>query len=304
MIPGSVAAHGGEDAERAGRIIRRRAGLRPRVHVVLGSGLGAVDEIVEAPVEIPFADLPGFPPPSVAGHAGRFLAGRVRGTPVLVQSGRFHLYEGVGAHVVGAPIRAGRTAGAGILALTNAAGGIRADLAPGSLMLVADHLVMPFRPKAHAVLAGPEARVPAGGAYDPGLTALAKRAAAEANVPLAQGVYGAVLGPQYETPAEVRALRAAGVDAVGMSTVPEVMAGLALGQRVLAVSVITNWAAGLGPGFLDHDEVAETGARAGPLLARLLAELIATLDGPDGPACKKSNKPAPAPGACAPAMAR
>ncbi len=267
-----------DDAARAGRILRERAGLRPRVHVVLGSGLGVAESIVDAPVVVPFADLPGFPPPTVQGHAGRFVAGRVRGVPALVQSGRFHLYEGLAADVVGAPVRAGRAAGARLLLLTNAAGGIRADLAPGSLMLVADHLVAPPRPAAYAALAGRLPGAPTGSLYDAAMLDAAEQAAARAGVPVARGVYAAVLGPQYETPAEVRALAAAGADAVGMSTAPEAAAGRALGQRTAAVSLITNWAAGLAPGTLEHEEVAEAGARAGPALARLLAETIPALD--------------------------
>ena len=266
-------------AEEAGRIIRERAGWRPRVHVVLGSGLGVAESIVEGAVEVPFAELPGFPAPTVPGHAGRFLAGRVGGTPALVQSGRFHLYEGLGPDVVGAPVRAGRAAGAHVLALTNAAGGIRADLGPGSLMLVADHLVAPGRPAAHAALAGERGRGAraAGPFYDPEALEAVERAAARAGARTARGVYAAVLGPQYETPAEVRALRAAGADAVGMSTAPEAVAGWALGQRVAAVSLVTNWAAGLAPGTLDHGEVAEEGARAGPALARLLQAAVPAL---------------------------
>ena len=260
------------------RILHERSGLRPRLHLVLGSGLGAVAEWVEDPVEVPFGDLPGFPVTSVEGHAGSFVLGRLGGAPVLVQAGRFHFYEGASADVVAVPIRVGRALGARTLVLTNAAGGIRPDLPPGSLMLVDDHINLMFR----APLAGPaaegESRFPdMSRPYDPTLMAVAESAALAAGIRLTRGTYGAVGGPNFETPAEVRALRAAGADVVGMSTVPEATVARAGGQRVLAFSLVTNPAAGLGAGTLDHEEVMVVGKEAGKTLGVLLEALIPVL---------------------------
>ena len=260
------------------RILLERGGFRPRLHLVLGSGLGGLSARVQDPVEVPFGDLPGFPSTSVEGHSGRFLIGRIADAPVLVQSGRFHFYEGVGADVVAAPVRVGRDLGARTLVLTNAAGGIRTDLVPGSVMLVDDHLNLMFR----SVLAGPvtgdEARFPdMSRPFDPALLALAEAAARDAGMLLTRGTYAAVGGPHFESPAEIHTLRAAGADAVGMSTVPEVTVARAGGQRVLAFSLITNRASGLGLGSLDHEEVMRYGEEAGSTLGALLEALIPAL---------------------------
>lgn len=261
-------------------MLLERAGFRPRVHLVLGSGLGGLAACLEDTVEVPFAELPGFPATSVEGHAGSFLPGRIGGVPVLVQSGRFHYYEGVGADVVAAPVRVGRALGARTLVLTNAVGGIRRDLVPGSLMLVDDHINLMFR----APLAGPvadgETRFPdMGRPYDPALMAVAESVALRSGTRLPRGTYGAVAGPNFETPAEVGALRAAGADVVGMSTVPEVTVARAGGQRVLAFSLVTNRAAGLGDGVIDHEGVIAYAELAGGTLAALLGGLIPALEG-------------------------
>lgn len=264
----------------AARILNRRTGFRPRVHLVLGSGLGGLAKRLEDPVEVPFDELPGFPPTSVEGHAGSFLLGRIGNVPVVVQSGRFHYYEGVGADVVAAPVRVGRALGARTLVLTNAVGGIRPDLVPGSLMLVDDHINLMFR----APLAGPvadgETRFPdMSRPYDPALMAAAESVAQRAGVALPRGTHAAVAGPDFETPAEVRALRAAGADVVGMSTVPEVTVARAGGQRVLAFSLVTNRAAGLGDGIVDHEGVMAYAEVAGGTLGVLLEALIPALEG-------------------------
>ncbi len=263
------------------RILRERGGFRPRVHLVLGSGLGTLAARVADPVEIPFGELPGFPAATVTGHAGAFLMGRLGGVPVLVQSGRFHYYEGHPAAAVLVPVRVGCAAGARIVVLTNAAGGIRPDLAPGSLMLIDDQIGALFR----APLAGPvrrgEERFPDMSLpCDPSLATLAERVARELRIGLSRGVYAAVHGPAFETPAEILALRAAGADAVGMSTVPETAAARAGGQRVVAFSLITNRAAGLGMGSLDHTEVLRYGEEAGASLGRLLEAMISRLPPP------------------------
>ena len=260
------------------RVLLERGGLRPRAHLVLGSGLGGLSARVRDPVEVLFGDLPGFPATSVEGHSGRFLIGRIADTAVLVQSGRFHFYEGVGAGIVAAPVRVGRALGARTLVLTNAAGGIRADLVPGSVMLVDDHLNLMFRSVLAGAVTGDEARFPdMSRPFDPALMALAEAAARDAGMLLTRGTYAAVGGPHFESPAEIRALRAAGADAVGMSTVPEVTVARAAGQRVLAFSLITNRASGLGAGSLDHEEVMRYGDEAGTTLGALLEALVPAL---------------------------
>ena len=274
LVPASAGAAGPRIRECAS-ILNEESRLRPNVHIVLGSGLGGLAERVEDAVRMPFSRLPGFPRTSVEGHEGCFVIGRIGQTPVLVQSGRFHFYEGVGAEVVAAPVRVGRALGAGTLVLTNAVGGIRPDLVPGSILLVDDHINLMFR----APLAGPvaegEQRFPdMSRPCDPALVQLAESAALETGIPITRGTYGGVAGPHFETPAEVRALRAAGADVVGMSTVPEVTVARAGGQRVLAFSVVTNHASGLGAGAIHHDEVMAYGAMEGKRLGVLLERLV------------------------------
>ena len=273
-------AVGGPPVDECARILFERGAVRPAVHMVLGSGLGGIADRVEDAVAVPFGELPGFPGTSVSGHEGCFLVGWIEGTPVLLQSGRFHFYEGVGAEVVAAPVRVGRALGAGTLVLTNASGGIRPDLVPGSLMLVDDHINLSFRaPLAGPVLSGEERFPDMSRPYDRDLMALAAEVALAAGIRLTRGVYGWVGGPNFETPAEVLALRAAGADVVGMSTVPEAIVARAGGQRVLAISVVTNRAAGLGLEAVDHEEVMAWGAVAGEKVAVLLEGLVPLLAG-------------------------
>ncbi len=263
--------------EEALSVLRGRIRERPEVFLVLGSGLGALaDEMAEG-VEIPYGEIPGFPEPGVAGHSGRLVAGRLEGRPVLLQAGRFHLYQGHSSETVQAPVRLAAALGAGTVVLTNAAGGIGPHLPPGSLLLVEDHLNLMFR----SPLAGPpregEERFPDMSApYHPGLQDLAREVALSLGIPLARGTYAAVLGPSYETPAEVRFLARVGAQAVGMSTVPEATVARALGLRVLAISLITNLAAGLG-GTLSHEEVLEVGRVAGARMARLVRGIVGRL---------------------------
>lgn len=268
---------GGQFAESADALLKR-IGPGPRVHLVLGSGLSGLVAHVEDGIEVPFDALPGFPDTTVAGHSGRFVAGKVAGTPVLVQAGRFHFYEGLEADLVVAPIRVGWRVGAEALVVTNAAGGIRRDLVPGSLMLIDDHANLMFRsPLAGPVEEGDQRFPDMSAPYDPGFMAVAEAAALKLGIPTPRGTYGAVLGPSYETPAEVRALALAGIDAVGMSTVPEVICARAQGQRVLGFSMISNFAAGLGTEPLTHEDVVETGKAAGSRLGRLLLEVLPRL---------------------------
>ncbi|MGI9627251.1 MAG: purine-nucleoside phosphorylase [Longimicrobiales bacterium] len=270
-----------EDPDRVSKsaeVLLERIGEPPSLHLILGSGLSALADTISDPTSVGFEELPGFPAPTVQGHAGRFVSGRIGGVPVLIQAGRFHFYEGVAQDVVTAPVRVGRRIGAQALLVTNAAGGIRRDLVPGSLMLIDDHVNLQFRSALSGPLVDGDDRFPDMSApYDRGFLAAAESVAASLGLPVPRGTYGAVLGPSYETPAEVRALARAGVDAVGMSTVPEVTCARALGQRVLGFSMISNLAAGLSPVPLSHDDVVKTGVAAGARLADLILELIPRL---------------------------
>ena len=267
--------------EQAEHAVRGRLGGRaPSVALVLGSGLGALVERIAGAVTIAFSDIPGFPPSTVAGHAGRLVAGTLDGTPVFAFAGRYHLYEGHRAADVVLPIRLAHALGARTLFVSNAAGGIRRAFRPGDLMLVRDHINLMGRNP----LAGPaqpgEARFPdMSDPYDHGLLARLRDAAAASRLTVVEGVYAAVLGPSYETPAEVRMLERIGADAVGMSTVPEVLAARALGMRVAGVSCITNQAAGIGPSALDHAAVLAVTARVGDDFERLVRAFVSTLDG-------------------------
>jgi purine-nucleoside phosphorylase len=239
----------------------RLAGWTPDLAMVLGSGLGALAEEIASAVVVSYDDVPGLGGGRVAGHAGRLVAGTLRGARVLAFAGRRHLYEGHAAGSVALPVRLASELGAAHLLVTNAAGGIRRTFTPGTLMLIRDHLNFTFRsPLAGAVLPGEERFPDMSAPYDPAFGDALRAAARAAGVRLEEGVYAAVLGPSYETPAEIRMLEGLGADAVGMSTVPEVIVAAARGMRVCGVSCITNFAAGLGPP-LDHHEVLEATAR-------------------------------------------
>jgi purine-nucleoside phosphorylase len=248
------------------------------VGLILGSGLGALADAVEDGVRVPFADVPGFAPPTVAGHSGLVVAGRLAGAPVIALQGRYHLYEGHGAAMIVRPVRALLALGVRTLIITNAAGGANPRFVPGDLMVIEDHINLLWQnPLTGAVRAG-ETRFPdMSEPYDRQLQRLALDEALAAGVPMVRGVYCAVAGPSYETPAEVRMLRALGADAVGMSTVPEVIVARAAGARVLGISLISNAAAGLTGAPLSHDEVVAAGLAArdrfGTVIRRVLAAL-------------------------------
>jgi purine-nucleoside phosphorylase len=249
----------------------RLEGYAPRVLLTLGSGLGALADEVADPVVIPFGDV-GLPDSTVPGHSGRLLAGDLAGAPVLVQQGRVHLYEGVPADRVVAVVRAAAAIGVGSFVVTNAAGGLRGDMNPGDLMLITDHLNL----TGATPLVGPHF-VDLAAAYDPERRDLVRRLAVEQSTPIVEGVYAGLPGPAYETPAEVRMLQTLGADAVGMSTVLEVIAARAAGLRVTGFSLITN-AHRPGGTPTDHEEVLEAGQAAGPRLAALVRALVPRLD--------------------------
>jgi xanthosine phosphorylase len=254
--------------------IRERLGDRPapRLGIVLGSGLGAVAEAVADPVAIPFAELPGFPAGVVHGHAKRLVLGTLAGTPVAVLQGRAHLYEGVDPAALAVPIRTLQAIGCDALMLTNAAGSLRADVLPGRLVALSDHInLMGVNP-----LVGPNDEaigprfVGMDEAYDPQLRAALHARAAELDIDLGDGVYLAVSGPSFETPAEIRAFAVLGADLVGMSTVPEVILARHCGLRVAAVSAVTNLASGLSDEPLTHEHTLAGAARGADDLQRLL----------------------------------
>jgi xanthosine phosphorylase len=265
--------------QESAQVLVERAGLEPRVGVVLGSGLGPVADAVQDATVIPYEDLPGFPEPTVAGHAGRAVAGRIGGVPVVALQGRAHLYEGGDVDRIRTPVRALKAAGAEILVLTNAAGSLRADLGPGRLMLIEDHINL----SATNVLTGPNdeqlgPRFPSlRDAYDPQLRTGMRAAAKEIGVELGEGVYLAVGGPSFETPAEIRAFHTLGADAVGMSTVHETIVARHCGLRVVAVSAITNYAEGMSEEPVSHEQTLRDAARAASDLAPLITRFVRDL---------------------------
>jgi purine-nucleoside phosphorylase len=241
------------------------------VGIVLGSGLAGLADAVERPVVIPYAQVPGVPEPTVPGHRGEFVAGTLEGVPVILQRGRLHLYEGHDPATAVFPVRLMAGLGVEMLVVTNAAGGIRASITPPALMLISDHLNLTGRSPLMGPAPDGEPRFPdMSAAYDPALRALAREVARDAGVTLHEGVYAGLLGPSFETPAEIRMLATLGADAVGMSTVLEVIAARARGLRVLGISTITNPAAGITDRPLDHEEVLE----AGRAVARDLEALV------------------------------
>jgi xanthosine phosphorylase len=263
----------------AAEVVAARApGFTPRAGLMLGSGLGELADRLEERVAVGYGELPGFHAGGLAGHAGQLVLGRLAGVPVAIFSGRWHVYEGIEGGAITSPIRMLKTLGAEALVLTNAAGSLRRETAPGSLVCISDHInLLGFNPLTgpNDEAAGP--RFPSlRNAYDPELRAGLHRAAEALGIRLHDGVYLAVAGPSFETPAEIRAFRTLGADLVGMSTVPEVIAARHAGLRVAAVSAVTNLAEGMGGEELSHEQtlrVAHQGAAAlGPLLERFLED--------------------------------
>jgi len=261
------------------RRIRETSELEPRVGVVLGSGLGGLADALENRVEVPYGEIPGWPTSTAVGHAGVLVLGDVDGVPIAIMRGRAHLYEGVSADRAVFGVRVLGRLGVRTLVVTNAAGGINETFRPGMLVLISDHVNL----QGTSPLVGPNdeelgSRFPdMNDAYDPELRRLAREAADRLGLELPEGVYAAWLGPQFETPAEIRFMRAIGSDLAGMSTVPEVIAARHMGIRCLGISVVTNMAAGVLPEKIDHNVVLEVGARAAGSLTTLLRELVPTL---------------------------
>jgi purine-nucleoside phosphorylase len=260
--------------------IRRLTDLVPRVGLVLGSGLGRLADAVEVECSIGFAEVPGWPPATAPGHAGRLLLGRLAGVPVIVQQGRLHLYEGHSPGFVVEPVLLMRRLGAEIVVLTNAAGGVNPSFVAGTLMVIADHINMTGR---HPLI-GPNAdslgpRFPdMTDVWDLDLRSRLHAAARVEGVALVEGVYACMLGPSYETAAEVRMLGRLGADAVGMSTALEAVAARWVGLRVCGVSLVTNPGAGLSGMPLGHAEVLATAEAVGPQLSRVIARFVGQLE--------------------------
>lgn len=251
----------------------RLSGLSPRYGIVLGSGLGSLVEAVVDPVRISYADIPGFPVSAVSGHAGELVGGTIGGVPVIVLSGRVHFYERGDANAMRGPIEALKALGVEALILTNSAGSLREDLPPGSVMQITDHInfsgVSPL-----IGIDSDDRFVGLTSAYDPELAERMRAAAIKLDIPLGSGVYMWFSGPNFETPAEIRMARILGADAVGMSTVPEVILARFFGLRVAAASVITNLGAGMTGGELSHHETKDMAPIGGRRLAAILTEMI------------------------------
>jgi xanthosine phosphorylase len=265
----------------AADVIRARMGDRPapRLAIVLGSGLGGVADAVSDPLAIPYTELPDFPVGGVAGHHGRLVLGTLGPTPVAVMQGRAHLYEGFDPRALAVPPRTMKALGVETLLLTNAAGSLRADIGPGRLVALSDHInMMGLNPLvgANDDTIGPRF-VGMDLAYDPALRTALQASAATLDIALDEGVYVAVTGPSFETPAEIRAFRTLGADLVGMSTVPEVIVARHCGLKVVAVSAITNLAEGMGGEALSHEQTLHHAAVAAEDLTRLVTAFCEAL---------------------------
>jgi purine-nucleoside phosphorylase len=259
--------------------IRAYCRKRPVLGLVLGSGLGAYADAFTDRVVIPFHDIPHFPCANVIGHPGNLVIGKAEGIPCIALQGRVHLYEGFSASEVAYPVRALGCLGIRSLIVTNAAGGINLEYQPGNLMLITDHINLTgVNPLIGPNIAELGLRFPdMSEAYDPWMRKIALEAARRKNIPIREGVYIGLSGPSYETPAEIRMCRALGADAVGMSTVLEVIAARHMGIRVLGISCITNMAAGILPQPLTHQEVLDTADKVQEKFITLLQSIVASL---------------------------
>lgn len=265
--------------EESKQYILEHTKIRPEVGLILGSGLGILADSLEDAESIPYDRIPHFPVSTVEGHAGELVLGHVKGRPVLVMKGRFHIYEGYAVDKVSFPVRVLKALGIGTLLVTNAAGGINTGFQPGDLMVINDHInLMNRNPLVGSNDSALGPRFPdMSEAYSKRLRALAHEVAAGLDISLRDGVYIGLLGPSYETPAEIRMLRILGGDAVGMSTVPEVIVARHAGLEVLGISCITNMASGILDQPLSHEEVMETAERVKHTFLNLIIELVPKL---------------------------
>lgn len=262
--------------DEAASYIRQRIDSIPEIAVILGSGLGTLSEYAENKITLKYQDIPHFKASTVAGHAGELIAGTIRNRRILIMNGRFHYYEGHEMDIVTFPIRVFAKLGIKNLIVTNAAGGIGDELAPGSIMLIKDHLsFMCPSPLRGTNLEEFGPRFPdMTHIYTEKYLESAKEAAQSLNIPVHTGVYCYFRGPQYETPSEIRAVKMLGADAAGMSTVPETIVARHCGMNILGISLITNKAAGLGAAELSHEEVGETAQKSGENMVRLVSSII------------------------------
>ena len=267
-----------QDYVQSADAVRQRLGdFRPEWLLILGSGLGFMAEQVENPITVPYGEIPHFPASTAPGHAGRLVAGTLAGKPVLVMQGRFHIYEGYSAEQAAFPVRVAKLLGVHSMIVTNACGGINLDYKVGELMLINDFIRLAF----HNPLTG--ANIPEFGerfcdmskTFDPAYRTLAKKVAQQQGYPLHEGVYMYATGPQYETPAEIRAFRTLGADVVGMSTMPECIVANHAGLRILGVSLVTNMAAGILDQPLSEKEVLDSAEAAKIPFSRLLLDFLA-----------------------------
>lgn len=268
-----------EHVAKAAAYITKKSAIRPKIGLILGSGLGVLAEKISEAEKIAYEDIPGFPVSTVSGHAGQLVLGSLNGSQVLAMQGRFHYYEGYSLSEVTLPIRVMKALGVETIIVTNAAGGINEQFKNGDLMLIRDHINLTFRNP--LVGKNEEAWGPRfpdmSEAYNASLRALAVEVANELGIRLQEGVYVGVVGPSYETPAEIRMMRALGADAVGMSTVPEVIVARHADMRVLGISCVTNMAAGILDQPLSHEEVMATADRVRDTFLALVTNIVGKL---------------------------
>jgi purine-nucleoside phosphorylase len=271
--------NGAAAATAAANTIRDRLGVRaPVAAIILGSGLGDLAARIENAKSVPYAEIPGFHATNIVGHRGELICGTLGGKEILALAGRFHMYEGHGARTAAYPVRVLHALGAKVLFVSNAAGGISRDFVPGDLMIIEDHLNLMFRNPLFGAVESTDDRFPdMSASWSPRLIALLKECANKTGIPIKSGVYAGLLGPNYETPAEVKMLATLGADAVGMSTVPEAIVAGAIKMELAGISLITNAAAGISDAPLNHSEVVEAGANAADKFARLVIHFISQL---------------------------
>ena len=267
-----------ESAKQSAQYIQSKITATPEIGLILGSGLGILADEIENAVAIPYSEIPNFPVSTVHGHAGQLVIGQLSGKTVIAMQGRFHHYEGYSMDKVTFPVRVMKLLGVEKLIVTNAAGGVNKDFTPGDLMLITDHINFMSNPLigANDERFGP--RFPdMSTAYDKEFQQLARKVAADLNIEIQEGVYLGLTGPTYETPAEIRMVRTLGGDAVGMSTVPEVIVANHSSMRVLGISCITNMAAGILDQPLNHEEVIETTEKVKSTFLLYVKELVKNL---------------------------